>query len=79
MHLSAKHIDKLLEMVENTCDDEPDCQEVLDQLDVYVDCIMKSGEKTEVIKRIDSHLKNCRDCAEEYSLLKEAIEAAEAF
>ena len=71
--LNASHADRLLDMLEKTCEDEIDCSTVFQHLDNYADFILLSGEKSSIMWKIEEHLKVCGNCAEEFNLLLKAL------
>ena len=75
MPLGIKQVETLVNMINLSCEEELDCKEVFNNLDVYAEFVLNSGEKTKIIRMIEDHLKLCRDCAEEFQLLLKALRA----
>jgi len=77
MPLGIRQADMLVSMMDRSCDEEINCEEVYENLDIYTDYVLSSGskEKTRIIRLVENHLKLCRDCAEEYELLLKALKS----
>ena len=75
MPLGIRQADMLVTMMDNTCEEEMDCAAVFDNLDIYAEYVLNSGVKTKIIHMVEDHLKLCRDCAEEVSLLLKALKS----
>ena len=57
-------------VLEQTCDEELDCDKFVQWLAAYVDGGLESEEVEALMKR---HEQLCGECAEEYQLLKKAL------
>ncbi|MCK5735465.1 MAG: hypothetical protein KAH21_03260 [Spirochaetaceae bacterium] len=75
MPLGIKQAETLVNMINLSCDDELDCNEVFKNLDIYAEFVLNPGDKTRIIRMIEDHLKICMDCAEEFQLLLKALKA----
>ena len=79
MSLGIRQTDMLVSMMDRTCGEELNCEEVFENLGTYAEYALISGNKvkTTIIRLVEDHLKLCRDCAEEYQLLLKALKSAE--
>ena len=51
MPLGIKQAEALVNMVNLTCDEELDCKEVFEKLDIYAEFNLNPGEKTKIIQK----------------------------
>jgi len=65
----------LLTALSRTRDDEIDCQTCFELLDAYADLDARDASATASYPRVAHHLKQCRDCREEYKALRAAMNA----
>ncbi len=79
MSLGIRQTDMLVTMMDRTCDEELNCEEVFENLETYAEYALISGDKvkTRIIRLVEDHLKLCRDCAEEYQLLLKALKSVD--
>ncbi len=75
MPLGIKQAETLVTMMDRTCEEELDCGAVFENLDIYAEYVLNSGVKTKIIRMVEDHLKICKDCAEEFTLLLKALKS----
>jgi len=58
-------------------DEDITCDECYRHIDMYVDMLADGTKPSQVLNRVESHLKQCPYCEEEFQALISIIEAAE--
>lgn len=66
---------KLLGMVEKTHEQEMDCAEVFEVLDIYAEAMGRGEDTSEMLPKVKNHIEMCRDCFEEYEALVRILES----
>jgi hypothetical protein len=66
---------QLAAMLANTRDDEVDCEQVFQIVDVYAEAAARGDDVAHVFPLIQHHLALCRDCLEEYQALENVLQA----
>ncbi len=66
---------KLLGMVEKTHEQEMDCEEVFEVLDIYAEAMVRGEDTSAMLPKVKHHLEMCRDCFEEYEALVRILES----
>lgn len=72
----AAVVRKMMQMLEMTREEEYSCAEVYALLDQYVEGILQSEEKTQLMPLVKHHLDLCTDCREEFEALLKILEAS---
>ena len=57
-----------------TCPDEIDCERWLDSVGMYLDLVGAGQPIPESLRPVEEHLRLCPDCAEEYAVMREALD-----
>jgi hypothetical protein len=70
-------IKKLLDKVARTREDEIDCQEVYELIDLYAETTAQGGDAGAMLPLVKHHLEMCGECWEEYQALLQILEAGE--
>jgi hypothetical protein len=68
-HKNNERIRALLECLSNTASEEADCQEFDRQVDCLAELLAAGGPLDQISPEIQAHLKNSRDCREEFEAL----------
>lgn len=66
---------KLFGMVEKTHEQEMDCAEVFEVLDIYAEAMGRGEDTSEMLPKVKHHIEMCRDCFEEYEALVRILES----
>jgi hypothetical protein len=66
---------KLLEAVEKTHEQELDCEEVFELLDIYAEAMVRGEDTSAMLLQVKHHLEMCRGCFEEYEALMRILES----
>jgi len=69
MPLDRRQIDRLLGFVADTCEDEIACDDCLAGMAAFAERELAGVEIPEALRRTETHLATCSECAEEYALL----------
>ncbi len=77
MKIKQEKIKMILDALASTNDDEADCKDCFEKLDVYAEMLNEGKDPDEVMPMIKHHLELCRCCREELSGLMAALEALE--
>jgi hypothetical protein len=64
-----------LDLVENTSEDECDCDEVYRLMDEAAEIIAAGGDLSIVMPRVEHHLRVCTCCDAEFEVLKQILAA----
>jgi hypothetical protein len=73
--LNHASLQKLLESIRHTCEDEPNCEQVYELLDQYAESELEGGNAKDLMPLVYHHLEVCHDCNEEYDLLLSMLRA----
>jgi hypothetical protein len=65
----------LLEAVEKTHEQELDCEEVFELLDIYAEAMVRGEDTSAMLPQVKHHLEMCRGCFEEYEALMRILES----
>jgi hypothetical protein len=65
---------QLLKMISNTREDEIDCDDVLNIVDVYAEAVARGEDPSEMLPLVKHHLEMCAPCLEEYEALLRILE-----
>ncbi len=57
--------------------EEIGCDECFAELDRFAETVLAGLEVPEALRRVEAHLRRCRDCREEYEALLAALRAME--
>ncbi len=68
----------LLQKLVHTREDELDCQQVYEVIDVYAEMAAQGEDVSDALPLVKHHLEMCKDCTEEYEVLMEVLEASES-
>jgi hypothetical protein len=72
---TGRMLKKLLGMVEKTDEQEMDCAEVFEVLDIYAEAVVRGEDTSEMLSKVKHHIEMCRDCFEEYEALVRVLES----
>lgn len=75
MKLSSETIQKLMNAVKSTRDQELDCGHCYDELDRFIEMKLSGKNAAEAMPLVQEHLDRCPPCREEYEVLLEALKA----
>ena len=75
MNLTTEQAMELILMVEATRDDELPCDRCVAQLAEFVDAKLTGKPFADALRLVREHIKMCRDCGEEYNVLRRAVES----
>ncbi len=78
MSFDRRQIRSLLAAVADARDDEIDCDACLAGMAEFAETRLLGVELGEALRRIDDHIRLCPECAEEYEVLREALERSAA-
>ena len=65
---------QLMKMITNTREDEIDCDEVHNVVDVYAEAVARGEDPSEILPLVKHHLEMCAPCLEEYEALMRILE-----
>lgn len=71
---SAKMLKGLLHKIIHTQEDEMDCQQVYEVLDVYAEMSARGEDVSAALPMVKHHLEMCKDCEEEFEALMRILE-----
>ncbi len=71
---SIANIKKLLDSLEKTREDEANCGEVFDHLDVYAEFVARGEDPSELLPLVKQHLEICNCCHQELEALVRILE-----
>lgn len=71
--LDEQSVERLMNLLCVTQDDELSCEEVYNRLDEYVDCLMSKQDVGSVRPLLEKHLGFCADCRDELDALVHAL------
>lgn len=72
---TGRMLKKLLGMVEKTNEQELDCAEVFEVLDIYAEAVVRGEDTSAMLPKVKHHIEMCRDCFEEYEALVRILES----
>jgi predicted anti-sigma-YlaC factor YlaD len=75
MTLRPEQAKALIEMVMGTRDQEMTCDACLADVAAFVEVQLTGKPLTDALQVVQEHLDRCQDCAEEYHMLRQALEA----
>jgi hypothetical protein len=75
MALRPAQAKSLLEMVLGTRDQEMTCDACLAELAEFVEVQLTGKPLSDALQAVHAHLERCHDCADEYQVLRQALEA----
>lgn len=67
-------LNKLMKMISNTREDEIDCDEVHNVIDVYAEAVARGEDPAEILPLVKHHLEMCAACHEECEALMRILE-----
>lgn len=73
---STEALQKLLQMLDRTREDEYSCDEVYHLLDQYAEAVERGEDAAQLMPLVEYHLNMCRDCHEEYEALLIILESS---
>ncbi len=72
---AEKMLKGLLQALIHTHEDELDCQQVYEVVDVYAEIAARGEDVSEALPLVKHHLEMCKDCMEEYEALMRVLES----
>jgi hypothetical protein len=63
-----------LKMIIDTRQDEIDCDEVHNVVDIYAEAVARGEDPSEILPLVKQHLEICKPCLEEYEALLHILE-----
>ncbi len=69
---------KLLSMITVTYEEEIDCGEFYDVIDVYAEAVARGEDPARILPMVKRHLEICKPCVEEYEALLRILEETSA-
>jgi predicted anti-sigma-YlaC factor YlaD len=75
MALRPEQAKALIEMVIGTRDQEMTCDECVADIAEFVEVQLTGKPLSEALQAVQEHLDRCRDCTDEYHVLRQALEA----
>jgi hypothetical protein len=74
--MTPDHLDDAVDRLLGPAAPETTCDECFDQLDVYVERDLRSGDAATAMPRLAAHLAGCPACAEDRDSLRALVIAA---
>lgn len=74
MKLDQDLLKKLLKKVSRTRQEEFDCQDVYELIDIYAETTEKGQDAGEILPLVKHHLEMCAECLEEYEALMSILQ-----
>jgi hypothetical protein len=71
---SIANIKNLLDVLEKTREDEVDCAEAFDHLDVYAEIVARGEDPSKLLPLVKRHLEICNCCHQELEALVRILE-----
>ncbi len=71
--LDKKGLQRLLQIIEITKDEELDCDECYEHLDKFAELIRAGEPAAEIYPKVQQHLEVCPFCKEEFDTLLQAL------
>lgn len=75
MKLSSETIQKMIQSIRSTRDQELGCDHCYDELDRFIEMKLSGKNTSEAMPLVQEHLDRCPACKEEYEVLLEALKA----
>jgi rRNA maturation endonuclease Nob1 len=75
MALRPQQAKALIERVMGTCDQEMTCDECLAAIAEFVEVRLTGQPLSAAVQAVQAHLDRCHACADEYHVLRQALEA----
>ncbi len=75
MDLTPKQTEKLLNTLQQTREDEINCNECLDRVAEFAEGQLKGATLSKALQAVEHHLAICVECREEYESLLAALKA----
>ena len=75
MALRPEQAKALLEMVLGTRDQEMTCDACLAEIAEFVEVQLTGRPLSDALQAVHAHLERCHDCADEFQVLRQALEA----
>lgn len=75
--LNRDELEKLMQVVSVTREDEIDCEECLQRVDRFVEMKLAGLDAEEAMPLVEDHLQKCGDCREEFEALLAAMREVE--
>jgi rRNA maturation endonuclease Nob1 len=75
MALRPEQAKALLAMVLGTRDQEMTCDACLAEIAEFVEVQLTGRPLSDALQAVHAHLERCHDCADEYQVLRQALEA----
>jgi hypothetical protein len=69
----AAHVEKMLEMLAMTSDQEISCDDVHDLIDQFTEMVSTDQDAAQLMPLVQLHLELCPDCREEHEALLQAL------
>lgn len=64
---------RVLMMTGETGEDEIGCEECWEEIDRFAEMVILNHSPEEDLPLVDAHLRNCRECADEFRALLDAL------
>ncbi len=77
MALSEEQIATLIGMIATSQADDLDCDGCFEQLSEFVEVELAAREIPDALRAVETHLKQCKCCQDEYNALLEGLRALE--
>lgn len=77
MKPDKESLKQLLDKVARTRDDEIDCQEVFELIDLYAEASSQGHDAGAMLPLVKHHLEMCSECLEEYQALLQILGSIE--
>lgn len=73
--IKLRHLRDIMEMIFSVQEEDIDCDECGEHLDVYADKLRDGEEPAEILPSVKRHLEQCLCCREEFEALLTMLEA----
>ena len=74
--MMPSRIEAILQMIENTCEEELSCEEVADLLSEFAELNLNKKDAASLLPLVQNHLEMCSNCREEYDALMRVLQAS---
>ena len=78
MALTEAQVDKLLQLVSTTLDDQLDCDGCMQRIAEFADRQLANRSLSDALQAVQAHLDSCAGCADEYQALLDALRVIES-
>ncbi len=78
MQATKENLEKFIHSIAHTQEEELDCNEVYELMDIYAEAVNSGQEYTEVLPMVRQHLEVCTCCKEEIEALLRILEQEES-